>query len=78
MELDKINTVFCEKIKKLEIEDLLNEIFRRFEAFIRFYGYSPNNITLKITDYYRIKIANENLFKKVDDDEYLLGMKVHY
>lgn len=78
MKTDKTNTVFCNKVKKMETNDLLTEIFRRLESFIRFYGYSPKNILLNKEDYYRIQNYNEYILRNIDNIDYLLCMRVYY
>lgn len=76
MILNKKNTIFCEKIPKLEMNDLLGEIFKRLSFFNTFYGYSPENILMNVNDYFRIKKERPNVLLKKGDGYYILGMRI--
>lgn len=76
MNLDRKNTIFCDRIQKMEINDLLGEIFKRLAYFNTFYGYCPANILLNPRDYFKIQKEKPNVILKKDDNYYILGMRI--
>ena len=71
------NTVFVDRYEYEKTNDLLNEIVRRLEVFVRFNGYTPENVQLNVNQYYEIIDYNSSLIKKVDVKDYrIMGMKV--
>lgn len=63
--------------KYKNVNQLLNQIMRKAETFIRLNGYLPKCLRLNVNQYYDIKGFNPDLIKKVDyEGYYILGMKV--
>lgn len=76
MILDRKNTIFCDRIPKMKMNDLLGEIFKRLGLFNNFYGYCPENILLSANDYFRIQKERPDVIIKKDNNYYILGMKI--
>lgn len=75
--IDKTNTIFIDRYKHTNTNDLLNEIFRRLEIFNKFNGYAPENVQLDVNQYFEIMDHRPDLIKKVDVKDYrIMGMKV--
>ncbi len=74
--INKTNTVFCDKIPYLKMNDLLTEIFNRASNFNRFNGYYADNILLKFEDLLRIRKERNDLISKKEDGEYILCLKI--
>lgn len=77
MNLEKNNTLFCDKIERLEMNELLGEIFRKLSVFNINKGYCPDNILLRYEDYLRIKKERPNVISIKDDKEYILCMCIY-
>ncbi len=78
LEISKNNTVFCDKLPNLKMNDLLNEIFKRLSTFNRINNYCPDNITLNHNDYLRIKEERPELILTRDEQDYILCMRITY
>ena len=76
MNIERYNTVYCDRFQYSKLNDLLGEIFRKFSYFTRFYGYSPSNLLIKYNDYSRIKKEKSNIISTKDGQDYILGMVV--
>lgn len=74
--LSKKATLFCDKLDKLKINDLLSEIFYKLSNFNYYNGYCPKNIVLKKSDYEMIKKEKSHLIITKDNEDYILGMKI--
>ena len=63
--------------KYKDVNQLLNEIMRKAETFIRWNGYLPESLRLNVNQYYDIRGYKPELIKKIDyDGYYILGMRV--
>lgn len=78
LEINKSNTVFCDRLQNLKMNDFLNEIFKRLSTFNRINGYCPDNITLNYEDYLRIKKERPGLILTKDGQDYILCMRITY
>lgn len=79
MKLDKNKTLFCDKINlngKLEVNDILEQIFQKMGAFNYHCGYIPESILLNPNDYIKIKKEKDNVISNKEDGEYILTMKI--
>ena len=76
MNIEKYNTVYCDRFKYEKLNELLGEIFRKLINFIRFYGYSPSTLLIKYTDYKKIKKEKPNIISSKNGQDYILGMVV--
>ncbi len=78
MNIEKYNTIFCDRVDYKNLNDLLGEIFRRLINFDRFYGYCPSNLLIKYSDYQRIKKEKSNIISTKNGQDYILCMRVTY
>lgn len=76
MRYDQKETVLAKNLKYDNLNDKLNEIMRRIELFIMFYGYSPKQILLNFETFEEIQNKRSDLFRIFDEEYYLLNMKV--
>lgn len=76
MNIERNNTIYCDRFNYTKLNDLLGEIFRRFSNFNRFNGYCPSNLIIKYTDYQRIKKEKSNIISTKNGQDYILGMVV--
>lgn len=76
MRYDQRDTVLAKNLKHDNLNDKLNEIMRRLELFIMFYGYSPKQILLNFETFEEIQNKRSDLFRIFDEEYYLLNMKV--
>ena len=76
MNLERNNTVYCDRFNYSNLNELLGEIFRRLINFNRFYGYSPKNLVIKYEDYKKIKQEKANIISTKNNQDYILCMRV--
>lgn len=76
MKLDKNQTLFCNNINKIKVNDILEEIFLKIGAFNYNKGYIPESILLNPNDYIKIKQDKSNVLINKDGNDYILTMKI--
>ena len=76
MKLDKNHTLFCNKINKIKVNDILEEIFLKMGAFNYNKEYIPESILLNPNDYIKIKQDKSNVLINKDGNDYILTMKI--
>lgn len=76
MNIERYNTIYCDRFEYKKLNDLLGEIFRKFSNFNRFYGYCPSNLVIKHSDLVKIKKEKSNVISSKNGQDYILGMAV--
>lgn len=76
MKLDNNQTLFCNNINKIKVNDILEEIFFKMGAFNYNKGYIPESILLNPNDYIKIKQDKSNVLINKDGNDYILTMKI--
>lgn len=70
------DTIYVDRYEYKDVNDLLNEIMRKFSGFNYHNGRVPECIKMTVDEYYLIMAHKEDLFMKKNDFYYILGMKV--
>lgn len=70
------NVIYVDRYAYKNANDLLGEIFRKFSGYNYYNNRLPDKVKMTAREYYLIREYKEDLFKKVDNDYYILGMKV--
>lgn len=72
----KKDIIYVDRYDYKDINDLLGEIFRLVSNYSRYNGDIPKGVKMTAKQYYSIRDYKEDLFKEVDKQYYILGMRV--
>ena len=72
----KKEIVYVDRYKEKNVNDLLGEIFWLMNNYSRNYGDIPKEVKMTAKQYYSIRDYKSDLFKEVDKQYYILGMRV--
>lgn len=72
----KKEIIYVDRYEQKDTNDLLNEIFRLASNYNRFNNKMPEAVKMTAKQYYSIRDYKEDLFKEVDKQYYILGMRV--
>lgn len=72
----KKETIFVDRYKEKNVNDLLGEIFWLMSNYSRNYGDIPKEVKMTAKQYYKIREHKEDLIKEKDKEYYILCMKV--
>lgn len=72
----KKEIVYVDRYEEKNVNDLLGEIFWLMSNYSRFNGDIPKGVKMTAKQYYEIRDYKEDLFKEVDKQYYILGMRV--
>lgn len=68
--------VYVDRYDYKDVNDLLGEIFRQMSNYNRFNNKMPEAVKMTAKQYYEIRNYKSDLFKEVDKQYYILGMRV--
>lgn len=74
--INRNNTVYVERYKYKDTNELLNEILKRIAIFCKYSGYDPTNILMSSKQYFDIIKFNPNVISKKGNDYYILCTKI--
>jgi len=74
--INRSNTVYVDKYKYEDANELLGEIFKRVSIFCKYNGQAPSNIMMSSKQYFDIRKFNPNVISKKGDDYYILCAKI--
>lgn len=74
--MNKKEIIYVDRYKQKDTNDLLGEIFRLASNYNRFNNRMPEAVKMTAKQYYEIRDYKSDLFKEVDKQYYIFGMKV--
>lgn len=76
MNLEKNDTIYCNKFNYLNLDELLGEILRKLINFNKYNGYCPKYLLLNNQDFVKIKNEKPNIISTYNNENYILCMRV--
>lgn len=72
----KKDIIYVDRYEQKDTNDLLGEIFRLASNYNRFNNKMPEAVKMTAKQYYEIRNYKSDLFKEMDKQYYILGMRV--